>query len=146
MIILYCIAGIIAGIIAGLIPGLHSNNIAIIAAASPIFGNEAMAFMLSMCTVQIFTEFIPSTILGAPSDTTFEAVLPAHKLLLEGKGYDAICHTTFGAIIAIIIGAALSPIIILLLEENATQIIYATPPVLIFALGIFFFESKGTKQ
>ncbi|MEI7961830.1 MAG: tripartite tricarboxylate transporter permease [archaeon] len=146
MILLFCAAGIIAGIIAGLIPGIHTNNIAVLLATSPIFGIEATAFILSMCTVQVFIDFIPSIFIGAPSETTFEAILPAHKMFLDGRAYEAICYTTFGAIIAIIAGALLTPVFFLFIEQNSTEIMKSTPAVLAFALIIFVIHEKGWKS
>ncbi len=144
MILAYCLAGIIAGIIAGLVPGLHSNNLAVILTATPYFGAEICALILSMCTTQAFVEFIPSTLFGAANESTFEAILPAHKMLLEGKAYEAICLTTLGAITAFTAGAILTPWFFTYLENNSTAIIEATPIVLIFALAIFVLREKGT--
>ncbi len=144
--IFWCILGTLAGIIAGLIPGLHSNNIAIALAFTPFFGIEITAFMLSMCITQSFVEFIPSTFLGAPSENTFESILPAHKLLLEGKALEAINHTVFGGIIAVIVGAIMTIPFFIFLEQNSTQIIILTPIILIFALIIFITEEKNTKK
>ncbi len=143
MIILFCLLGAICGIIAGLIPGLHSNNIAVLVAASPFFGMEITAFMLSLCIVQSFVDFIPSTFLSAPSENTFEGVLPGHKLLLEGRGLEAICLTTAGGIVAVIIGSTLTPIFFLFIEQNSEQLIQITPLVLIIALITFIIWEKG---
>lgn len=144
MIILWLAVGIAAGIIAGLIPGIHSNNLAVLLAASPVLGDEAMAFMLGMCTAQIFTEFIPSVFIGAPAENTFESILPAHKMLLEGKGFEAICLTSAGALIAIIIGALITPAFFILIEKNSQAITHSIPLVLAFALAIFVLNAKGT--
>ena len=144
--ILWCLLGTLAGIIAGLIPGLHSNNIAIVLAFTPFFGIEITAFMLAMCITQSFVEFIPSTFLGAPSENTFESVLPAHKLLLEGKALEAINHTVFGGIVAVIVGAILTIPFFIFLEQNSTQIMTLTPIILIFALIIFITEEKNTRK
>jgi len=145
-VIIWCLLGALAGIIAGLIPGLHSNNISVLLALTPFFGIEITAFMLSMCIVQSFVEFIPSTFLSAPSENTFESVLPAHKLLLEGKALEAITHTIFGGIIAVIIGSILTIPFFIFLEENSSQIITLTPIILIFALIIFITEEKNLKR
>ena len=144
--IFWCLLGSGAGIIAGLIPGLHSNNIAIILAITPFFGIEITAFMLSMCITQSFVEFIPSTFIGAPSENTFESVLPAHKLLLEGKALDAIYHTIFGGLIAVIVGTLLTIPFFIFLEQNSNQILILTPIILILALIIFITEEKNFKK
>jgi len=143
MIIFFCLLGAICGIIAGIIPGLHSNNIAVLLAASPFFGMEITAFMLSLCTVQSFVDFIPSTFLSAPSENTFEGVLPGHKMLLEGRGIEAICLTTAGGIVAVLIGSTLTPIFFMFIEQNSEQLIQITPLVLIIALFTFIIWEKG---
>ncbi|MFA6064757.1 MAG: tripartite tricarboxylate transporter permease [archaeon] len=143
MILFFCILGCACGIIAGLIPGLHSNNIAVLLATSPFFGMEVTAFMLSLCTVQAFVDFIPSTFLSAPSENTFEGVLPGHKMLLEGKGVEAICLTTAGALVAVIIGSILTPLFFMFIEQNSEQLIQITPLVLITALITFVIWENG---
>jgi putative membrane protein len=142
MILPWLFFGSAAGIIAGLIPGLHSNNVAVMLAASPFFGEEITIFMLGMCITQSFTEFIPSIFLGAPSENTFESVLPAHRMLLEGKALEAICSTVLGGIIAVLAGATITPFFFSFIEENSAQIITATPFVLGFALIVFVIEEK----
>jgi putative membrane protein len=142
----WCILGALAGIIAGLIPGLHSNNIAVILAASPLFGEEAMAFMLSICITQSFTEFIPALLINAPSENTFESVLPLQRLAMEGKAFEGICFTTFGAISAVIIGCITTPLFFLFIEQNSKNITTITPFVLAFALIVFIKEGKTLKD
>lgn len=144
MIILCCILGSITGIIAGLIPGIHSNNLTIILLATPFFGIEITAFVLSMCMTQSFVEFIPSTFMGVPSENTFESILPAHKLLIEGRAVEAITHTVFGGIIAVIIGTLLTIPFFLFLDQTADQIKLITPFVLVFAIILFLHEGKTT--
>jgi len=144
--ILWCLTGALAGIIAGLIPGLHSNNVAIILSVSPLFGEEAMAFMLSLCITQAFTEFIPSMLIGIPSENSFESILPMHRLALEGRAFHGICLTTFGALTAVIAGSILTPIFFIFIEQNSSNIITATPAVLFFALITFIAEGKTIKQ
>jgi putative membrane protein len=146
MILVWILFGCIAGIIAGLTPGLHSNNVSIILLATPFFGDEITAFILSMCITQAFTDFIPSIFIGAPSENTFESTLPGHRMLLEGKAYEAICYTTLGGLIAIIAGAILTPLFFLFIEQNSEQIIMITPLVLIFAIICFVTSEKGLNK
>ncbi len=146
MILPWLLLGSIAGIIAGLIPGLHSNNVAVLLAVSPFFGEEITIFMLGMCITQSFTEFIPSIFLGAPSENTFESILPAHKMLLEGKALEAVCATVLGGIIAVLIGSALTPFFFSFIEQNSQEIITTTPFILGFALLVFIFSEKDLKK
>jgi putative membrane protein len=115
LIILFCILGVITGIATGLLPGLHVNNIALIllslsgtilAATSFLFEyGISEEFILVLITVYIistsishtFHDTIPTTFLGAPEEDTALSVLPAHSLLLEGKGYEAVSLSALGS-------------------------------------------------
>lgn len=146
MIIFWCVLGAIAGVIAGLIPGLHSNNISALIAMGPFLGIEATAFMLSLGLTQAMTEFIPSTFIGAPSESTFESVLPAHKMLLSGRAYEAVCLTTLGAVIATVFGIIITPIFFEILIKNSNELMQITPIVLVFALIVFLNGENGIKK
>ena len=86
------VLGMLIGVIAGLLPGLHPNNVVpIILGLSFLFGPLPSAVILVTCgVVNSFVSFIPSILLGAPEDSTILGILPGHKLLLQGRGYEAI--------------------------------------------------------
>ena len=120
LVILFCVLGVITGIATGLLPGLHVNNIAlillslsgaIITGFSFLFEygiSEEFIFVLisiyiiSTSISHTFHDVIPSTFLGAPDEDMALSVLPAHSLLLEGKGYEAVALSAMGSYGAII--------------------------------------------
>ena len=120
LVILFCVLGVITGIATGLLPGLHVNNIAlillslsgtIVGAFSFLFDygfSEQFIFLLicifiiSNSISHTFHDTIPTTFLGAPDEDTALSVLPAHSLLLEGKGYEAVALSAMGSYGAII--------------------------------------------
>lgn len=95
--------GILAGTITGLIPGIHVNTLgAILVALLPLLFVTTNPLVLAMGVVAMaithtFVDFIPSVILGCPDTDTELAILPGHKLLLSGRGYEAIMHTIWGS-------------------------------------------------
>lgn len=111
--------GIIAGIIAGLLPGIHPNLIAVLAlSASPLLLNyfsplSLSLFIVSMAITNAFISTIPSIFLGAPDPSTAVSILPGHKLLLEGRGFEAVVLITVGSLCSLILALALTPILIL---------------------------------
>ncbi len=143
--ILFLIGGIVFGTIAGLIPGLHSNNITRIAFLTPLFGVEAIVFVISMATTQSFVDFIPTIFIGAPSSSTFEGVLPGHKLFLEGRAHEAVMLTVFGGITATIISVIMLPFFIKFLEYFPQHFQIAIPAILVFSLMLLVF-SEDTKH
>ena len=64
-------------------------------------------FIVSMAVTHSFLDSIPSIFLGAPDPDMSLAVLPGHKMLLEGKGYEAVRLTVIGSLMSIIIAAIL---------------------------------------
>ncbi len=104
--------GILFGVIAGLMPGLHPNNtIPIILGMSFLFSPlEASIVLISSGIINIFINFIPSILLGAPEDATVLSVLPGHKLLLEGRGFEAIKLSVLGGLGGIIFSVGILPL------------------------------------
>ena len=110
--------GCAMGVITGLTPGLHINLVALILLSiSPIllgYTNviAVASFIIAMSITHTFTDFISATYLGAPADDTALAVLPAHRLLLEGMGHEAVKLATIGSLLCLIITIILSPLLI----------------------------------
>ncbi|MEM7821789.1 MAG: tripartite tricarboxylate transporter permease, partial [Candidatus Aenigmatarchaeota archaeon] len=90
--ILFSLLGVLIGIPLGLLPGMHINNILpLILSFSFLFASYNLTVLIvSIAITQIFISFIPSIFLGAPDENTALSVLPGHRLLFEGKGYEAI--------------------------------------------------------
>ncbi|MHA2044079.1 MAG: tripartite tricarboxylate transporter permease [Candidatus Thorarchaeota archaeon] len=110
----------IAGIATGLIPGLHVNNVALasialqgslISLAMFLFGwaDPALEELLLIVSTLIignvvthtFLDFIPSVFLGAPEGDTALSVLPGHRMLLKGLGYEAVKLSAFGSLMSV---------------------------------------------
>ncbi|MEF8848568.1 MAG: tripartite tricarboxylate transporter permease [Candidatus Thermoplasmatota archaeon] len=120
LIIIFTFLGVLTGILTGLIPGLHVNNIALIMLSlTPTifsslyfltglgFPKEFIFLLISIFIIGIsvshtFHDFIPTTFIGAPDADTALSVLPAHKLMLQGKGYESIVLSGMGSFGAII--------------------------------------------
>lgn len=106
--------GTIAGIIAGLLPGVHVNNTSavllglspslVIAGLPPLY----IAIMIIASTIsQSFFDMIPAIFLGAPEDSTALATMPGHRLMLAGKGIEAVRLSAMGSGLSIAISLLL---------------------------------------
>ncbi len=98
------LAGYLLGIISGLLPGIHTNNFALaLVAFSPFLAEKGVApfyialIILSNAVSHTFHDIIPSVFLGAPDGDTALAVLPGHRLLLEGAGAEAVRLSALGS-------------------------------------------------
>ena len=121
LIVLFCVFGVIVGIATGLLPGLHVNNIALIllslsssivvlcAPLSAYGVSEEFVllliagFIIAVSVSHTFHDTIPTTFLGAPEEDTALSVLPAHNLLLKGRGYEAIALSVLGSFGAVLV-------------------------------------------
>ncbi|TLZ52184.1 MAG: hypothetical protein E6K18_03400 [Methanobacteriota archaeon] len=113
LILLLSLLGTVAGLATGLVPGIHVNNVALLVlAASPAIlgsleasvGGEGVlllaAFLVAASAAHGMSSLLPSVFLGAPDEDTALSVLPGHRLLVQGRGYEAVLLAARGALLA----------------------------------------------
>lgn len=83
--------GVAAGAAAGLVPGFHTNTLAaLLVAFAPTAGLWGALALLAAAATHGFVSILPSTYVGVPGEESTLSVLPAHRLLLEGQGPQAV--------------------------------------------------------
>ncbi|MDG6225440.1 MAG: tripartite tricarboxylate transporter permease [Candidatus Thermoplasmatota archaeon] len=133
LIVLFCLLGTLLGTFTGLTPGVHVNNVAIIllslspsiaAIIGVITGLDEWTILLLVGATVVatsmahtFLDFIPSTFLGAPEGDTALSVLPAHSMLLEGRGFTAVHLSAVGSFGAVMVGFILLLPYMMLMNE-----------------------------
>jgi putative membrane protein len=151
-IIISIILGCLFGIFTGLIPGIHINLISLLVLSLSTYFLSITSpliisiFIISMAIVHTFLDTIPSIFLGAPEADTALSVLPGHKMLLQGRGYEAVMLTLIGSFFALIITITLAfPIgFSIKLIYNYLQKIMAF--ILIFASSFLIIREKNSKM
>ena len=117
-ILLATVIGILFGTFTGLIPGVHVNLIAVtmvslsamlIQYTSPLL---LAVIIVAMAITHTFLSTIPSIFLGAPDSENVLSILPGHKLLLEGHGYEAVMLTILGSLGALLLSVVAIPILL----------------------------------
>ncbi len=117
-ILIAILLGCLAGIITGLVPGIHVNLVSVILISLSAYllnftsTTIIATFIISMGITHTFLDAIPSIFLGAPDADMALAVLPGHRLLLNGQGYEAVKLTVIGSLISLITVIAILPIMI----------------------------------
>jgi len=111
--------GCILGIFTGLVPGIHVNTVCLIGLSMfPLFNIGPVEFaivMMSMGITHTFLDFIPAIFIGVPNEDTAMSILPAHKLVLEGKSFLAVKITGFGSFLGLLFSILLiGPVLIIL--------------------------------
>jgi putative membrane protein len=114
--LIFVAAGAFLGIFTGLVPGIHVNTVVIvILSVLPVlletFGMyPVIALIISISVVHSFVDFIPSILLGAPEEDSVLSILPGHRLLLNGRGYEAIRLTVMGGLGSVVVGVGILPL------------------------------------
>ncbi len=112
-----CLAAMLAGagmgLFSGLMPGIHVNTLAAMlvtsypAISASLAGTvpaEDIPLVVSCCivaasVVHSFVDFVPSVFIGAPDGEDAVSVLPGHRLLLKGRGMEAVRAAAIGSLV-----------------------------------------------
>ncbi|ARS91484.1 tripartite tricarboxylate transporter permease [Natrarchaeobaculum aegyptiacum] len=108
----WTLAGAALGSVSGLVPGLHANNFALLLAGvavsipgPPLFVGCAM---LAAGVVHTFVNAVPAMALGVPDAEMAVTALPGHRMVLEGRGYEAIRLSALGSVLAVLVAVPLA--------------------------------------
>ncbi len=108
----FVLGGALLGTISGLIPGLHANNFALLlAAAAPAMPGPPLlvgAAMLSAGVVHTFLDVVPALALGVPDADMALMALPGHRLVIEGRGHEALRLSALGSALAVVFAVPLA--------------------------------------
>ncbi len=105
-------AGICLGTVSGLVPGLHANTLALLlaATASAVPGPRVLvgAAMLAAGVTHTFLDVVPALALGVPDPAMAAGALPSHRLVLEGRGREALRLSALGSGGAVVLAGPLA--------------------------------------
>jgi len=101
----FLLGGVTLGTVSGLVPGVHANNFALLLAgiapsvpADPLLVGVAM---LGAGVVHSFLDIVPALALGVPDAATAVAALPGHRLVIAGRGREALRLSAIGSGLAV---------------------------------------------
>ena len=101
----FVLGGIALGTCSGLTPGLHANNFALLLAGfAPAIPAEPLyvgAAMLAAGVTHTFLDIVPALALGVPDPAMAPTALPGHKLVLQGRGREALRLSALGSALAV---------------------------------------------
>ncbi|GAB7091771.1 tripartite tricarboxylate transporter permease [Halorubrum luteum] len=108
----FLLGGAALGTASGLVPGLHANNFALLLAgvapsipADPLLVGVAM---LGAGVVHSFLDIVPALALGVPDAATAIAALPGHRLVIAGRGREALRLSAVGSGLAVALAVPLA--------------------------------------
>ena len=132
----FVLMGSCLGVMTGCTPGIHVNMVSILVlgvyASSTLEPVLFAVLVLSMAVVQTFLDILPAIFLGAPDPDTALSILPGHRMLLEGKGFEAVRLSAMGSLGAVMLAAGMAlPMIVLI------PAIYPVLSAVLFPLLLF---------
>lgn len=142
------LAGCLFGIITGLIPGIHINLVSIILISVSAYLLTYLnpvaigAFIIGMSVVHSFLDSIPGIYLGAPDEAQALIVLPGHKMLLKGRGHEAVMLTVLGSFFALIVCLIFSPVFLIAVKAIYEVIKDYIGYILIAIMCFMIFKDK----
>jgi len=144
---LVIVLGILIGTFTGLLPGSHINNlIPFFLSFSFLEPLELCILIISVAISQMIISFIPSVFLGAPNEENALSILPAHRLLLEGRGYEAVKLVLIGSLFSLFF----TLLLISIFSENFKTFYSLTRPYIhlgiIFACVFMLFLERSVKK
>ena len=108
----FVLAGIALGTASGLVPGLHANNFALLLAgfapaipAQPLYVGAAM---LAAGVTHTFLDIVPALAIGVPDPALAPTALPGHRLVLRGRGREALRLSAMGSLLAVALAVPLA--------------------------------------
>ena len=140
--------GLIFGCVCGLIPGLHPNNLIIFVPVLLMLFDPlpAAILLLTAGVVNSFVSMVPSILLGAPEDAEALGVLPGHRLLMEGRGYEAVKLTVKGSLGGMLFALGTLPLFFFLIPPVYEFIKPLTHWLLILVVFYMIFTESGAKS
>lgn len=130
--------GSLLGSIAGLTPGIHSNTFAAI--LTTLASREAALMIVAAAISYTIINIIPTTFLGVPDEGNAINVLPAHRMVLDGKGFDCITISAIASFLAIIVSIPLFFTITFIF--NYHQTIRAITPFVLIAIAVLLIVTE----
>lgn len=104
--------GVVLGSATGLTPGLHANAVALLLAAAaprlPGTGLGVAAAMLATGVVHTFLDAVPALALGVPDASMAASALPGHRLVLDGRGPEAVRLSACGSVAGVLAAVPLA--------------------------------------
>lgn len=141
-----CAAGCFLGVFTGLTPGIHVNTLLPFMVVLPVSGIIGAVTIFSLAVTHTFVDFVPSCIFGIPDGDTALSILPAHRLVLAGRGYEAVKLTVVGSLGAFIVSCILvTPMIYLIPVLYRISYPYISY-ILLFLIFFIVLSEKSVKR
>jgi len=142
------LAGVALGTVSGLTPGLHANNFALllVAVAPSVPGPPELvgAAMLAAGVTHTFLDVVPALALGVPDAAMAVTALPGHRLVLAGRGREALRLSALGSGLAVVFAVPLAlPLTWLMVRYY--PVVRPRLPIALAAVAVYLVATEGDR-
>ncbi len=139
--------GTFLGILAGFTPGLHSNTFAVLLVSSDVLFDyfeprELVLMIIASAVAYTVADILPTTFLGVPDEETAIGLLPAHSMVLEGRGIEAVSISTVSSLVSAIISLPLL-VTVLAMSNHYLTLKMLTPAVLVMVAAFLIMSERA---
>ena len=99
----FFLLGVIAGFVSGFIPGLHPNTLISVLSSFGLDRHTFALLIISLYPANLISSYVPAIFFGIPENGTVISVLPGQRMVLEGRGLQALKVVIFSTVIAVLL-------------------------------------------
>ncbi|MFD1569450.1 tripartite tricarboxylate transporter permease [Halorubrum laminariae] len=145
----FLLGGVTLGTASGLVPGLHANNFALLLAglAPSVPGDPLLVgiAMLAAGVVHSFLDIVPALALGVPDAATAIAALPGHRLVIAGRGREALRLSAVGSALAVALAVPLAIPITWVMVRSYPSVRAHLPILLVGVVAALLFTESSKR-
>jgi putative membrane protein len=143
-------AGVGLGTLSGLVPGLHANNFALllVAVASGVPGPRAAVAcaVLAAGITHTFLDVVPALALGVPDAAMAVGCLPGHRLVLGGRGREALRLSALGSGSALVVALPVAVPLTALVRRGQSDLYALLPVVLVVVFALLVVAERRRRR
>jgi putative membrane protein len=141
--------GVFLGTCSGLVPGLHVNNLALLLAAVapmvPAPPHLVGAAMLAAGVTHSFLDVVPTLALGVPDPAMAVSALPGHRLVMAGRGREALRISALGSGVAVAVAFVLGLPVTWLASAVAPLVYAHLTAVIVVLVVVLLVRERGLR-
>jgi putative membrane protein len=131
--------GVLFGTFTGLTPGIHVNTLTVLLEGTLL----PPLTLFAMGLTHTYLDAFPSTFLGVPDEGSALSILPAHRLVLAGKGMEVIRIALYSSFLATLLFVPIVPLYLAVAPLYTPKVGKGAVLLLVYLLVL---TEKGTKK
>jgi putative membrane protein len=146
----FVLGGVALGTVSGLVPGVHANAFAflLVAAVPTVQGppTGVACAVLAAGVTHTFLDVVPALALGVPDPAMAAGSLPGHRLVLGGRGREALRLSALGSGGALLLSLPVAVPLTALVRHGQETLVAALPLLLAGVFGLLVLAERRPRR